>query len=68
MKDLLISARAEILELRRRNEILAAKVETMELFATVFRTQPNYGSQGMSVDVAWQLAKQIQALEEVPRE
>lgn len=68
MKDLLISARAEILELRRQNEILAAKVETMELFATVFRTQPNYNSQGMSVDVAWQLSKEIQTLEEIPRE
>jgi hypothetical protein len=65
MKDLLISARHEILQLRRQNEILAAMVETMELFATVLRTQPNYGSQGMSIDVAWQLEKEIQALEEV---
>lgn len=45
----------EIRQLRGVNEILAAKVEVMDLFALVLRTQPNYPSRGMGEDVLWKL-------------
>lgn len=64
MKHLLQDAKQEIESLRRRNEILSAKVEVMDLFATVLHTTPNYGNQAMSVDVAWELGKQIAKLDE----
>ena len=64
MKILLNEARHEILDLRRANEILRAKVEVMELFACVLHTQPARGSQGMAPDVAWALQKKIDELAE----
>lgn len=63
MKDLLNEARHEILNLRRENEILRAKVEVMELFACVLHTQPARASQGMAPDVAWALQKEIDKIE-----
>lgn len=40
MKHLLLEAAGEIERLRRQNEILGAKVETMNLFATVLHSHP----------------------------
>lgn len=56
-KHLLLEAKAEIERLRRQNEILHAKVSTMELFATVLHTDPRYPSEAMTVDVAWELQR-----------
>lgn len=56
-------AAAEIRQLRRINEVLTAKVEVMELFGLVFRTQPNYGSQGMAEDVVWKIERSIEAFD-----
>ena len=56
---LLLDAMLEIRNLRRQNEILWAKVDTMNLFATVLRTQPFYDPQGASVDVAWEIERHL---------
>jgi hypothetical protein len=50
----------EIRSLRRRNEILEAKVEVMNLFGVVFHTQPTYPTQGMGEDAAWLLEREIE--------
>lgn len=63
MKDLLQSAMHEIAGLRRQNEILQAKVEVMDLFACVLHTTAASRTQGMSVDVAWQLQKAIDEID-----
>jgi hypothetical protein len=62
MKDLLNDAKLEILELRRENEILRAKVKTMDTLAAIFFTAPPSQGYGAKVDVAWELQKQIDAL------
>lgn len=59
---LLNSAAIEIKSLRRQNEILQAKVSVMDLFAAALHAQPNYGPQGMSVDVAWQLEQRAEKI------
>lgn len=59
---LLTQAQEEIYSLRRRNEILEAKVEVMNLFGLVFRTTPNYPLQGASVDVTRELENLKKAL------
>ena len=64
MKHLLLEAKAEIDRLRRRNEILEAKVSTMELFATVLHTNPHYPSEVMSEDVAWKLHRAFTEIEQ----
>lgn len=56
-------AAEEIRQLRRDNEILGAKVEVMELFGLVFRTQPNYGGRVMSEDVVWKIERTLEAFE-----
>ncbi len=63
MKHLLIEAKSEIERLRRRNEILEAKVEVMNLFGTVLHTYPNHDGGAMAVDIAWSLQKGIEELE-----
>lgn len=65
MKDLLIQAASEIRQLRRANEILAAKVEMIDLFACVLHTRPATHSVGAAVDVAWLLDKEIAEFERV---
>lgn len=60
MKDLLIDARREILDLRRRNEILSAQMGVVEVFAAVLGLKRNGG--GESPDVAWALQKKIDEL------
>lgn len=62
LKELLNDARHEILDLRRRNEILGAKVEMIDLFACVLNTQPAARTQGAAPDVAWALQKKIDEL------
>lgn len=53
--DTLQEAEHEIIGLRRRNEILGAKVEVMDLFACVLFTQAASHVQGQAVDIAWKL-------------
>lgn len=62
-KQLLQRAREEILNLRRRNEVLEAKVDAMEMFAMVLRTEIRYPSHGAAIDVAWELQKRIEDFE-----
>lgn len=59
MKSLLLQAKDEIIQLRRTNEILRAKVDTLELMGLIFKTQPNHGENWASVDVAWLLQKEV---------
>ena len=62
IKNLLLQAQHEIIGLRRRNEILQAKVDTMDLFAVVLRTAPAHQSMAMGEDVAWLIDKEIQEI------
>lgn len=57
---LLIDAQQEILALRRRNELLEAKVSTMELFGLALKTLPASQSRVETVDIAWKLARAIE--------
>jgi hypothetical protein len=62
IKNLLLRAQHEILDLRRHNEVLQAKVDTMDLFALVLRTTPAHQTIGMGEDVAWLIDKEIQEI------
>ena len=64
MKELLTNAMHEIRNLRRQNELLGAKVEVMDFFATVLHTTPAHHNQGESLDVAWLLQKKLDELTE----
>ena len=60
-------AQDEIRELRRRNEILAAKVEVMDSFMCVLHTAPAVKTQGAGIDVAYELQKHIYELEKAEK-
>lgn len=62
IEELLRNAQHEITMLRRANEVLGAKVETMDLFASIFRTQPASDGRGMTVDIVWLLNKKLAEL------
>ena len=58
-EHLLRQGAEEIQSLRRQNEILAAKVETVELLATFLHARPaEHRGIGMSEDVAWKMLRQ----------
>lgn len=59
MKNLLIEARGEIIDLRRRNEILAAKV-----FELVLRTKPAIPPHVEGEDVVWKLQQKLRDLDD----
>lgn len=67
MKDLLLEARQEIIGLRRSNELLRAKIEMVELFASVHRTTPFQQPQQMAPDVVYQMDRAIDELTEAER-
>lgn len=60
MKNLLLSAMHEIQDLRRRNEVLEAKAEALDIFAAALGMKRNVG--GMAPDVAWELQQKIDEL------
>lgn len=62
--ELLHDAKHEINSLRRRNEILSAKVEVMDLLACFLHTQPATREQGMTIDVAYELERHANELAE----
>lgn len=62
---LLLKAKEEITALRRLNDILAAKVETMELFATVLHTKPAFRSSAASEDICWEINNYLRDLDAV---
>lgn len=59
LQMLLEKAIQEINGLRRQNEVLSAKVSTMDLFATVLKTQPFEPRQGFGEDVAYELNNKV---------
>ena len=67
-RETIKTAIEEIRWLRRQNELLAAKVDTMELFALTLRTRPDYQPQGMSVDIAHEMERIISAPTPEPTE
>lgn len=64
IKELLTQAKHQIISLRRRNEILEAKVEVMNLFGTVLHTQPAYVQQGAEVDIVWRIDRLFETLKD----
>lgn len=63
MKHLLMNAKHEIESLRRRNEILQAKVDVVEAFSAALLGPRREG--GMSIDVVWSLQKAIDQIPDV---
>lgn len=58
MRELLQSARFEIAQLRRENEILSARVSTMEVFAAALGLKGS--PQTMMVDILWQIDRELE--------
>lgn len=55
----------EINTLRRQNEVLRAKVETMDLFGAMLFSRPPESRNGMAEDVAWKLRRALDNLKAV---
>jgi hypothetical protein len=66
LKDALLSAKFEIEHLRRRNELLSAKVETMDLLGAMLRAQVSHSSAVCGPDVIWQLQRELDRLNKPP--
>ena len=60
-------AQHEIQALRRRNEILAAKVEVMDSFMQVLHTAPAQHSQTFAPDIVFGIEKHIAKLEDAEK-
>ena len=65
MRELLERARNNILDLRRENEILRAKVETMELFRLALSARGGTNSRGFEDDIAWKIDQEIEEMDRV---
>ena len=62
LEQLLRLAKDEITSLRRENELLLARVETMELCALLLRASPREQIQTLGEDVAWLLDRKLKSL------
>lgn len=56
---LLQSASYEIRDMRRRMEVLQAKVDTMEIFDRAIRAQLPSSSMGYAEDLIWKIEKRL---------
>ena len=65
MKNLLASARLEIMLLREQNQIMKAQLSIVDVFAVALGLKPK--DQEMTIDVAWQLQQKIEELEKAER-
>lgn len=62
---LLGNAASEIRQLRRRNEILEAKVQMIDVFTTVLLSQPpQQGGGSASADISYALDRKVEELRE----
>ena len=59
---LLREAAVTIRQLRRENEVLASAVRVAEAFALALQAEPPV--RGMAVDIAWELERTAQSLDE----
>lgn len=57
VERLMLDAAVEIESMRRRMDVLQAKVDMIDLFELVLKTQPRSVGQGMGVDIAWSLRR-----------
>lgn len=64
--DALRQASHEIQWLRRDNEILRAKVQTMDLLGQFLRAQVRQDSESATVDSVWTIGRLIQRIEDAP--
>lgn len=59
----------QLRELRHANEILRARVETMDLLGCFVLAQPpQRGSQGMGEDAAWLLQRELDVMQKIAAE
>lgn len=65
--ETLKEAQREITQLRRKNEILSAKVEVMDSFMCVLHTAPAQHTQGFAPDVVFAMEKHIAKLEDAQK-
>ena len=63
IKNLLIQGANEIQELRRRCELLAAKVEGFELAGRLLAASEPNSNMGYSEDVAWKMRQEAERLQ-----
>lgn len=63
LKHLLVSASHEIQDLRRRNALLQAKVDGFEMASQMLNAQIRVESQGMSIDIVWELQREIDSFD-----
>ncbi len=64
MKQLLIEAKQEIQSLRRRNEILSARVDTMDLFERILYSSPAQPNAScMGEDLVWKIQQKLDEAE-----
>ena len=64
--DALRQACHEITWLRRQNEVLSAKVQTMDLLGQFLNAQVHHRSEGAGIDAVWTMERLIQVLEDAP--
>lgn len=60
-KYLLSNARSEILRLRHEVEILSARNDVVEVFATALGMRRG-GQQGMCTDIAWEIGQELERI------
>ena len=63
-KQCLAQAMYKVRDLRRQNEILGAKVQTMDTLAAFLFAQPPNHSMGAEEDIAWRIEKLLASQKE----
>lgn len=58
----------EIKSLRKRNELMSARLEMFDNMMLIFTSSPAYKGQGMAPDIVYDLEKQAVYLEELQKE
>lgn len=60
--SLLNQSVSEIKQLRKHNELMAARLDVFDKMMLLLNTAPNYQSQGQTIDLVWQIEKFTQSI------
>jgi hypothetical protein len=61
-QDMLQRANIEIKDLRRKNELMGARLDVFDSMMRLFHTNPNFGTSGMMhPDIAWEIDKYLES-------
>jgi hypothetical protein len=65
MKELLLKAKFEIIQLRKSNELMSAQLAIVDVFAAALGLKPE--QRGETIDIVWEIERELEDAERLEK-